>query len=138
MHANNPLLRSRKDTVFLLSLLRDHPAFHDATALREKKDALSGATPLLLGTTAPVYAFMTVDFLIHRFFAGLTGLSEDEYRELALDFFDGANLGIMEVLSLIYLQNAASLPRVDQRREAFLKRRNLVSQVGVFIPEMDE
>lgn len=138
MSANSSFQRSRKDAIFLLSLLRDHGVFHETLALQDKKNSLMGDIPLLLGKNEPTHVFLSVDFLVHRFFVGLADLSADEYDDLAMDFFDGANLGVLEALSVIYLQNAASLSRVEDRRTTFLERRAIVSRVGIRVPKMDE
>lgn len=38
----------------------------------------------------------------------------------------------------MYLQNAASLSRVDERRTAFLERRETIGRMGMRIPDADE
>lgn len=138
MTAYRTLQNIREDATFLLSLLRDHEVFHYVAVLREKKQALMGNVPLLLRKTEPSTAFLSADFLLHRFFVGLSSLSVDDYEVLVAEFFDGANLGVLEALTVVYLQNAASLSRVDERRAAFLGRREMVGQMGMRFPAADE
>lgn len=92
MPANSAPQYIREDAIFLLSLLRDHEVFQDVSALREKKLALMGELPLLLRKTDPSTAFLSADFVLHRFFSGLVGLSADDYDELVEEFFGGTNL----------------------------------------------
>lgn len=92
MSANSTLQCTREDAIFLLSLLRGHEVFHSVLVLREKKLALMGDLPLLLRKTDPSTAFLSADFVLHRFFSGLADLSADDYDELVMEFFDGTNL----------------------------------------------